>query len=43
MEGLVIIVSVVVVHVVVVGVVVEPNRTTGPNLITIELSPLAER
>ena len=47
MEGLVIIVSVVVVHVVVFVVVVlvnivELNRTTGSNFITLELSPIVK-
>ena len=45
MEGLVIIVSSVVVHVVVVVVlvnIVELNRTTGSNFITLELSPIVK-
>lgn len=46
MEGLVIIVSFVVVHVVVVVIVliniVELNRTTGSNFITLELSPIVK-
>lgn len=45
MEGLVIIISFVVVHVVVVVVlvnIVELNRTTGSNFITLELSPIVK-